>query len=243
MDARDPIVRLRDVERRFEQGGQSLFALRRVSLDVARGEWLTIMGPSGAGKSTLLGVLGLQDVTWTGSFWLGDHAVHELAPEARARLRAERIGFVFQSYHLLDDLTVEENLDVPLAYRNLSRPERASRVAHALDRFGLAARRGLFPRQLSGGHQQLVGVARALVGDPELLLADEPTGSLHSDQADEVLAVLERLHREGTTIVLVTHSREVAARGQRTVTLRDGWITDEERNDATLPHDLKEVGT
>jgi ABC-type lipoprotein export system ATPase subunit len=243
MTDRDPVVRLRGVERRFEQGSQTLFALRRVDLDVPRGEWLSIMGPSGAGKSTLLALLGLQDTSWTGGYWLDGHAIHETPLDARARLRGEHVGFVFQSYHLLADLTVGENLEVPLAYRDLPRSERAARVAPALDRFGLAARRDLFPRQLSGGHQQLVAIARALVGEPSLLLADEPTGSLHSEQADEVLAVFERLHREGTTIVQVTHSREVAARAQRIVTLRDGWITDEKRNDATLPHDLKEVGT
>ncbi|HET9326581.1 MAG TPA: ABC transporter ATP-binding protein [Candidatus Eisenbacteria bacterium] len=235
MDRRDPMVRLENVERQFEQGAASFFALRRLSLEVGRGEWLSVMGPSGAGKSTLLAILGLQDTGWTGGYWLKGEAVHQLPLDARARLRAERIGFVFQSYHLLDDLTVYENLEVPLAYRDLSRSERAARVAHALDRFGLAARRDLRPNQLSGGQQQLVAVARALVGGPSLLLADEPTGSLHSDQAHEVMQLFRRLHEEGTTIVQVTHSREVAAWSERVVTLRDGWIVDEPASRGTSP--------
>ena len=223
------LVRLEGIERRFEQGAGSLFALRRVNLEVARGEWLTVTGPSGAGKSTLLSVLGLQDGGWSGGYWLAGHAVHDLPAEERARLRAEQVGFVFQNYHLLDDLTVRENLEVPLAYRRLSRVEREARVAEALDRFALAARRDLYPRQLSGGQQQLVAVARALVGTPALLLADEPTGSLHSDQAREVMELFQRLHREGMTIVQVTHAADIAAWSQRVVVLRDGWMEDANR--------------
>ena len=220
----NPLVRLAGIERQFQQGAHAFLALRGIDLEVGDGEWVSVMGPSGAGKSTLLGLLGLQDHDWRGEYWLAGEPVHERSSERRARLRAEQVGFVFQSYHLLDDLTVHENLEVPLAYRDLPRAERDGRVAETLDRFGLAARRGLYPRQLSGGQQQLVAIARALVGHPRLLLADEPTGSLHSDQAREVLELFRRLHREGLTIVQVTHSAEVATWSERIIGLRDGRI-------------------
>jgi putative ABC transport system ATP-binding protein len=221
----ETLVRLHGIERTFEQGADRLHALRRIDLEIARGEWISVMGPSGAGKSTLLGVLGMQDFGWTGHYWLAGEPVHDLDIERRARLRGQAIGFVFQSYHLLDDHSVFENLEIPLAYQDLPKRERIARVSETLDRFGLAARRDLHPRQLSGGQQQLVAIARALVGRPWLLLADEPTGSLHSDQADEVMAILHRLHQEGTTILLVTHSDAIAAHGSRTVILRDGWLS------------------
>jgi len=183
----EPLARLHGIERTFPQGADRLHALRRVDLEITRGEWISVMGPSGAGKSTLLAVLGLQDFGWTGRYWLAGEPVHELDVERRAHLRGHAIGFVFQSYHLLDDHSVFENLEVPLAYQDLPKRERIARVSETLDRFGLAARRDLLPRQLSGGQQQLVAIARALVSRPRLLLADEPTGSLHSDQADEVM--------------------------------------------------------
>ncbi len=220
----DALVRLRGVEKSFDHGAGRFFVLRRIDLDVRPGEFVSVMGPSGAGKSTLLHVLGLQDFDWTGEYALDGTALGPLDAKARSGLRNEHIGFVFQSYNLLDELTVAENLDVPLSYRDVKRPERESRVAEALDRFGLAARARLYPRQLSGGQQQLVGIARALVAKPRLLLADEPTGNLHSEQAREIMALFRTLNAAGTTIIQVTHSEENARYGSRIVRMRDGWI-------------------
>ena len=218
------LARLAHVDRWFQQGGERNYVLRDVSLEIRAGDFVSIMGPSGAGKSTLLHLIGLQDFEWTGEYELEGAQVHRLGAKERSKLRNENVGFVFQSYHLLDDLTVAENLDVPLSYRDMPRAQREALVAATLDRFGLAARAKLFPRQLSGGQQQLVGIARALVGSPRLLLADEPTGNLHSEQAREIMALFQKLNAEGTTIVQVTHSEENAAAGTRTVQLRDGWI-------------------
>ena len=220
----EPLVRLRNIEKSFDHGAGRFHVLRRIDLDVQPGEFVSVMGPSGAGKSTLLHLLGLQDGDWTGEYTLAGTQVVPLDPKARARLRNENIGFVFQSYHLLDELTVAENLDVPLSYRDVRRTERESLVAETLDRFGLAARAKLYPRQLSGGQQQLVGIARALVSKPRLLLADEPTGNLHSEQAREIMQLFRDLNAAGMTIVQVTHSEENARQGSRVVRLRDGWI-------------------
>jgi len=225
----EPLVRLRNIEKSFDHGAGRFHVLRRIDLDVRPGEFVSVMGPSGAGKSTLLHLLGLQDGDWTGDYALGGVLVGPLDSKARARLRNENIGFVFQSYHLLDELTVAENLDVPLSYRDVKRPERESLVAEALDRFGLAARAKLYPRQLSGGQQQLVGIARALVSKPRLLLADEPTGNLHSEQAREIMQLFRELNGAGMTIVQVTHSEENARQGTRVVRLRDGWIDSDEK--------------
>jgi putative ABC transport system ATP-binding protein len=225
----EPLVRLRNIEKSFDHGAGRFHVLRRIDLDVRPGEFVSVMGPSGAGKSTLLHLLGLQDGDWTGEYALGGVAVGPLDPKSRARLRNENIGFVFQSYHLLDELTVAENLDVPLSYRDIRRPERQSLVAETLDRFGLAARARLYPRQLSGGQQQLVGIARALVSKPRLLLADEPTGNLHSEQAREIMQLFRDLNAAGMTIVQVTHSEENARQGTRVVRMRDGWIDSDER--------------
>ena len=220
----EPLVRLRNIEKSFDHGAGRFHVLRRVDLDVRPSEFVSVMGPSGAGKSTLLHLLGLQDGDWTGDYALGGVLVGPLESKARARLRNENIGFVFQSYHLLDELTVAENLDVPLSYRDVRRSERESLVAETLDRFGLAARAKLYPRQLSGGQQQLVGIARALVSKPRLLLADEPTGNLHSEQAHEIMQLFRDLNAAGMTIVQVTHSEENARQGTRVVRMRDGWI-------------------
>ncbi len=182
------------------------------------------MGPSGAGKTTLLSILGLLDHSWTGEYHFAGEPVHHLKPKARAALNKEYVGFVFQSYHLLDDLTVYENLELPLTYRNVSRKDRQALVADALDRFGMVAKKDLFPSQLSGGQQQLVGVARAVIGKPKVILADEPTGSLHSSQGREIMELLKQLNDAGTTIVQVTHSEDNAAYGHRIVQIADGWI-------------------
>ena len=227
-DTQEPLVRLRNIEKSFDHGAGRFYVLRRIDLDVRPGEFVSVMGPSGAGKSTLLHLLGLQDQDWTGDYSLDGHAVHDLDGKSRNRLRNENVGFVFQSYHLLDDLTVAENLDVPLSYRDVKRTEREGLVAEALDRFGLAARAKLYPRQLSGGQQQLVGIARALVAKPRLLLADEPTGNLHSEQAREIMLLFRTLNAAGTTIVQVTHSEENARFGSRIVRMRDGWIDTDE---------------
>ena len=225
----EPLVRLRNIEKSFDHGAGRFHVLRRIDLDVRPGDFVSVMGPSGAGKSTLLHLLGLQDGDWTGDYALGGVLVGPLDSKARARLRNENIGFVFQSYHLLDELTVAENLDVPLSYRDVRRSERESLVAETLDRFGLAARAKLYPRQLSGGQQQLVGIARALVSKPRLLLADEPTGNLHSEQAREIMQLFRELNAAGMTIVQVTHSEENARQGTRVVRLRDGWIDSDEQ--------------
>ena len=218
------MLTIRNIEKSVGSGAARTFILRQISLEIGEGEFVTIMGPSGAGKSTLLGILGMLDHEWTGEYHFAGHPVHALKPKQRMALNRESIGFVFQQYHLLDSLTVAENLDIPLSYRNVPRKEREARVADILDRFQIVGKKDLYPSQLSGGQQQLVGVARAVVAEPELILADEPTGNLHSRQAREIMELFKRLNDEGTTIVQVTHSEENAAYGDRVVELKDGWI-------------------
>ena len=201
--------------------------LRRISLDLKDGEFDSIVGPSGAGKSTLLHIIGMHDTAWSGEFFFGGQPVHRLNPKDRAKLHKQHIGFVFQSYHLLDHLTVYENLDVPLSYRDIRKSERDSMVCDVLDRFNIVGKKDLFPNQLSGGQQQLVAIARAVVAKPTLILADEPTGNLHSDQGKEIMELFRRLNDAGTTIVQVTHSKENAGYGKRVINLKDGWIVDE----------------
>jgi putative ABC transport system ATP-binding protein len=219
-----PLLRLVNVEKSYPTAAGPQYALRRISMDVRPGEFVTIMGPSGAGKSTLLSILGLYDAGFAGEYHAFGEPVHRLSPKARQALGRQHIGFVFQQYHLLDELTVAENLEVPLDYRGVKKPERSAIVADTLDRFSMVGKKDLFPRQLSGGQQQLVGVARAVIARPSLLLADEPTGNLHSDQAREIMELFQRLNAAGTTIVQVTHSEENARYGHRIVRLRDGWM-------------------
>ena len=219
-----PMIRLRNVEKSFPAGAGKTYVLRNVEVDVARGEFVSIMGPSGAGKSTLLAILGMFDAEWSGEYWLNGDAVHSLRPRDRAALGRRHIGFVFQQYHLLDDLTVAENIEVPLSYRDVPRKERAARVADVLDRFRMVAKKDLYPSQLSGGQQQLVGIARAVVAEPAVILADEPTGNLHSSQGREIMEMFRELNRGGTTIVQVTHSEANAAVGHRVIELADGWV-------------------
>jgi len=219
------LIRLRCVERSYSVGrSQFFYVLRDIILDIAEGDFVSIMGPSGAGKSTLLHILGMHDHAWSGEYFLGETAVHHLKPKERATLRNEQIGFVFQQYHLLDDITVYENLDIPLSYRRYSKSERAALVAGMLDRFQIVAKKDLYPRQLSGGQQQLVGVARAIIAGPRLLLADEPTGNLHSSQGEKIMELFRKLNDEGMTIIQVTHSEKNASYGKRVIQLRDGWI-------------------
>ncbi len=219
------MISLRHVDRVYPLKGGPYYALRNIHLDVAAGDFLSIMGPSGSGKSTLLHILGLHDAAWQGEYTLGGEPVHQLDKKKRFELQKKHLGFVFQSYHLLDDLTVYENLEVPLSYRNIPPRERESIVCDALDRFHIVGKKDLYPAQLSGGQQQLVGIARALVARPALILADEPTGNLHSDQGREIMELFRRLNREeGVTIVQVTHSNENAAYGTRIVRLQDGMM-------------------
>ena len=217
------MIRLVNIEKSFDTKPSPTFVLRRISLTIETGEFVTIMGPSGAGKSSLLSILGMLDADFRGEYWLKDDAVHLLKLKARNALARQSVGFVFQQYHLLDDLTVAENLDVPLSYRNVGASERAALVADTLDRFQMVGKKDLYPRQLSGGQQQLVGVARAVIARPALLLADEPTGNLHSAQGREIMALFQQLNRQGTTIVQVTHSEENATFGNRVIRLKDGW--------------------
>lgn len=218
------MINLRNVEKHFAQGITKNYVLRRIDLDIKPGEFVSIMGPSGAGKSTLLHILGMHDHAWNGEYQFDDVAVHSLNTRKRAELRNRNIGFVFQSYHLLDDQTVFENLELPLSYRQVSRKERQSIVCDTLDRFQIVGKKDLYPTQLSGGQQQLVGIARAVVSNPRLILADEPTGNLHSAQGKEIMEMFKRLNDEGTTIIQVTHSEINAAYGNRIVQLEDGWI-------------------
>jgi putative ABC transport system ATP-binding protein len=218
------VIRLREVEKSYPQGNGRVWVLRQIDLDVRQGEFLTIMGPSGAGKTTLLAILGMLDHDWTGEYEFLDEPVHRLKPKDRIALNKAYIGFVFQQYHLLDDLTVAENLDLPLSYRDVPRKERQALVADMLDRFNIVGKKDLFPTQLSGGQQQLVAVARAVIGNPKVILADEPTGSLHSSQGRMIMDLLKRLNDEGTTIIQVTHNEQWAACGDRVVELFDGWM-------------------
>jgi len=218
------VIRLIDVEKSVPTKPSPTWILRRINLEIQPGEFVTIMGPSGAGKSTLLAILGMLDAEYAGEYHLQGQAVHRLKPKERNALGRANVGFVFQQYHLLDDLTVTENLDVPLSYRDMKAAARAALVADTLDRFQIVGKKDLFPRQLSGGQQQLVAVARAVIARPPLLLADEPTGNLHSAQGREIMELFRQLNADGTTIVQVTHSEENARYGHRIIQLKDGWM-------------------
>ena len=221
-----PLIQLRNVEKAYQHGTSTTYVLRRVSIDVKEGEFVSIMGPSGAGKSTLLHIIGMHDTSWTGEYWFGGVPVHALGKKERAELHKKQVGFVFQSYHLLDNLTVYENLEVPLSYRNIRKSERDSIVCDVLDRFQIVGKKDLYPSQLSGGQQQLVAVARAIIANPKVILADEPTGNLHSEQGREIMELFKRLNGAGTTIIQVTHSEANASYGDRIIRLRDGWVVD-----------------
>jgi putative ABC transport system ATP-binding protein len=221
------LIALRNLEKSYAHGTSRTYVLRRINLDIKEGEFVSIMGPSGAGKSTLLHIIGMHDSAWTGEYYFLDQPVHKLAAKDRARLHKQHIGFVFQSYHLLDHLTVYENLDIPLSYRDIKKGERESLVGDILDKFSIVGKKDLYPNQLSGGQQQLVAVARAVISNPKVILADEPTGNLHSSQGREIMELFKKLNEAGTTIIQVTHSEANAAYGSRVINLRDGWIVDE----------------
>jgi putative ABC transport system ATP-binding protein len=225
------LIKLINVEKSYESGAGRTWVLRRINLEIREGDFVTIMGPSGAGKSTLMGIIGMLDGAWGGEYFLLDNAVHKLDNRRRVELHKKYIGFVFQQYHLLDNLTVEENLDLPLSYRDIKKSEREAMVADVLDRFQIVAKKSLYSSQLSGGQQQLVAVARAVIGKPKVILADEPTGSLHSSQGKMIMDLLKGLNEAGTTIVQVTHNNDWAAYGNRIIQLADGWIVD----GATVP--------
>ncbi len=221
----NPLIVLRNVEKYFEHGPTKTFVLRRVNLEVKEGEFISIMGPSGAGKSTMLHLLGMHDSAWTGEYHLLENPIHKLARKDRMELYKKYFGFVFQSYHLLDSLTVYENLDIPLSYRNIKKGERDSIVCDVLDRFQIVGKKDLYPNQLSGGQQQLVAIARAIVANPKIILADEPTGNLHSSQGKEIMELFKKLNESGTTIIQVTHNEKNAEYSNRVVQIADGWIT------------------
>ena len=221
------LIHSKGLEKSYQTGAGETFVLRRIDLEIEAGDFITIMGPSGAGKSTLLSILGMLDGDWRGEYWLAGEPVHAMKLRARIELNKRYVGFVFQQYHLLDDLTVYENLEIPLSYRNVKRKERQAIVADSLDRFQIVGKKDLYPSQLSGGQQQLVAVARAVIAEPKVILADEPTGSLHSSQGRMIMDLLAELNREGTTIIQVTHNEDYAAYGQHIIQLKDGWIIDE----------------
>lgn len=221
------MIKMEHIVKYYKTGAGNTYVLRDINLVVKEGEFVTIMGPSGSGKSTLLHILGMLDDASSGEYYFNDQPVHKLSERKRSELHSQNIGFVFQSYHLIDELTVYENLETPLLYKKIKGAERKGMVAETLDRFQIVAKKDLFPSQLSGGHQQLVGVARAMITNPRLILADEPTGNLHSSQGEEIMEMFKKLNEEGTTIVQVTHSEKNASYGYRIVQLLDGRIVSE----------------
>ena len=218
------MITLRNVEKFFEHGPTKTYVLRRINLEIKEGEFISIMGPSGAGKSTLLHLLGMHDTAWTGEYNFLEFPIHRLNKKQRSEVYKKYIGFVFQSYHLLDSLTVYENLDIPLSYRNIKKAERESIVCDSLDRFSMVGKKDLYPNQLSGGQQQLVAIARAMIASPKLILADEPTGNLHSSQGKEIMEMFKKLNDAGTTIVQVTHNEKNAEYSNRVIQIEDGWM-------------------
>jgi putative ABC transport system ATP-binding protein len=226
------MIELRNVEKFYETGAGRTYVLRRVDVDVRAGEFVSIMGPSGSGKTTLLSIIGFLDSAWGGEYHFMGQPVHKLNHKQRAELHKRHVGFVFQSYHLIDGLTVRENIEVPLSYRDVKRSEAQAIVADTLDQFQIVGKKDLYPNQLSGGQQQLVAVARAVVHAPKLILADEPTGNLHSSQGREIMELFKRLNAAGTTIIQVTHSEANAAYGDRVIQLADGWVVKGEESAA-----------
>ena len=218
------MICLTGIEKYYRTGRAKTFVLKKLSLEIEEGEFVSIMGPSGAGKSTLLHIMGMLDAPSQGQYYFLGQAVDKLNEKKRTELHQEHIGFVFQAFHLIEEMTVYENLELPLLYKKVKRDERKKRVREMVERFGLGEKQKLFPAQLSGGEQQLVGIGRALVPQPAVILADEPTGNLQSAQGDEIMTLLKKLNEEGTTIVQVTHAEEKAAVGKRIIALRDGQV-------------------
>jgi putative ABC transport system ATP-binding protein len=227
------MIRLQGVEKSYPYKGGQTWVLRQISLEIAEGDFVTIMGPSGSGKSTLLAILGMLDGEYSGEYWFDDKPVHKASVKERGKINKENVGFVFQHFHLLDDLTVYENLEIPLSYRDVPRKEREARVAEVLDRFQMVGKKDLYPTQLSGGQQQQVAVARAVIAKPRIVLADEPTGSLHWSQGEEIMRLPKGLNDNGTTILQVSHDERVAAFGRRLIELGDGWISSDRKIEST----------
>ena len=222
------MINLVDIEKCYSNNFVKTWVLREINMEVKEGEFLTIMGPSGAGKSTLLHIIGMLDDASSGKYFFFDEEVYKLKDKFRTRLHQQNIGFIFQAYHLIDEMTVYENLETPLLYKKVKSAERKSLIADLLDRFNIVAKKDLFPSQLSGGQQQLVGIARAMIINPRLILADEPTGNLNSKQGQEIMEMLAKLNEEGTTIIQVTHDERKAAYSDRIIHLLDGWLEREE---------------
>jgi ABC-type lipoprotein export system ATPase subunit len=218
------MISLRDIDKYYPSGFSRSYVLRNINLEVQEGEFISIMGPSGSGKSTLLNIIGLLEQPSGGEYYFLDRPVHKIKDSEKSQLHKNFIGFVFQSYHLIDELTVYENIETPLLYQDIKGAERKALVADILDRFQIVGKKDLFPAQLSGGQQQLVGIARAVVASPKLILADEPTGNLNTRQGEEIMELFQRLNQEGTTIIQVTHSEKNATYGTRIVNLLDGRI-------------------
>ena len=218
------MIKLVNVEKFYSGNSIKTYVLRNINLEIKEGEFVSVMGPSGSGKSTLLNIVGMLDAPSSGEYFFYDKPVHKLNEKQLTELHKHHIGFVFQSYHLIDEMTVYENLEMPLLYQKVKSDERKGRVAEILDRFTMVAKKDLFPNQLSGGQQQLVAIARAIIARPKLILADEPTGNLHSEQGKDIMNMLKKLNSEGTTIIQVTHSEENAKYGNRIIRLSDGWI-------------------
>jgi putative ABC transport system ATP-binding protein len=219
------MISLKNISKWYSSGGNKTFVLRDINLDVNEGAFISIMGPSGSGKSTLLNVIGMIDDPDEGEYYFMGENMLRMKEKQRSALYKKHIGFVFQAYHLIDELTVYENIETPLLYQNIKSPERKAMVADMLDRFSIVGKKDLFPSQLSGGQQQLVGIARALIANPKILLADEPTGNLNSAQGEEIMQLFQKLHKEdGVTIIQVTHSEKNADYGERVIHLLDGGI-------------------
>lgn len=218
------MIKLQNIEKYYSNKIIKTYVLRSINLEIEEGEFVSVMGPSGSGKTTLLNIMGMLDTPSDGEYFFYDEPVHKMSERKLSELHKMYIGFVFQQYHLIDELTVYENLETPLLYQKIKSNERKGRVAETLDKFNMVAKKDLFPNQLSGGQQQLVAIARAIIAKPKLILADEPTGNLHSDQGKEIMDILKKLNEQGTTIVQVTHSETNAAYGHRIIKLKDGWI-------------------
>ncbi len=222
------MIKLVDIDKYIDSRFQRTFILKGIDLEVQQGEFLTLMGPSGAGKSSLMNIIGMLDEPSAGEYYFFDEPAHKMREKQKSEMHKNYIGFIFQAYHLIDELTVYENIETPLLYKGVNSNMRKSLVAEMLDRFNMVAKKDLFPEQLSGGQQQLVGIARAIVGEPKLLLADEPTGNLHSDQGKQIMDIFQKLNEEGITIIQVTHSEENAKRGKRIVRIADGAVAADE---------------
>ncbi len=229
------MITLKNIDKYYDSRFQRTFVLKDINLEITKGEFVTIMGPSGAGKSTILNIMGMLDEPSEGEYFFRNEPVHKFNEKRRVEFHRNHVGFIFQAFHLIDELTVYENIETPLIYKGMKSSQRKSVVADMLDRFNIVAKKELFPPQLSGGQQQLVGIARAIAGKPELLLADEPTGNLHSDQGKEIMELLKKLNREGITIIQVTHNEEFAKCGTRIIRLIDGYITSDKGIDQNPP--------